>query len=209
MYKHSPEAQEATSPADAKRLLEEGNRRFLQRQPFERDLLHEVEETRGGQWPFAVVLSCIDSRVPPELVFDCGIGDVFSVRVAGNFVNTDNLGSIEYGCKVAHAKLIVVLGHRGCGAVKGACDGVELGNLTAMLTNLKPAVDAVAEPADPAQRSSKNPEFVDHVAEANVRLNLERLLAESDVLREQVEAGEIQVVGAMYDITSGKVDFLD
>ena len=148
-------AQNATSqaemtPASALEALRAGNDRFLAGQATERNLMQQVEQTTGGQWPFAVVLSCIDSRAPAELLFDQGIGDVFNIRIAGNFANEDILGSMEFACKVAGAKLILVLGHTACGAIKGACDSVELGNLTGMLKKLRPAVDATAEPSDPA-----------------------------------------------------------
>jgi len=205
----SAASQSAIDPARALELLREGNERFLAARRGEQDLLRQVRETSGGQWPFAAVLGCIDSRVPAELVFDQGIGDLFSARVAGNFANEDILGSLEYACKVAGSKLVVVLGHSSCGAVKGACDGVRLGHLTQMLEKLRPAVEAVPEPGDPAERTSHNPEFVQAVAEANVRGTVDHILAESEVLRELREAGAIDVVGAMYDVASGRVEFLD
>lgn len=205
----SAASQSAIDPARALELLREGNERFLAARRGEQDLLRQVRETSGGQWPFAAVLGCIDSRVPAELVFDQGIGDLFSARVAGNFANEDILGSLEYACKVAGSKLVVVLGHSSCGAVKGACDGVRLGHLTQMLEKLRPAVEAVPEPGDPAERTSHNPEFVQAVAETNVRRTVEHILATSDVLRELRRAGAIDVVGAMYDVASGRVEFLD
>ena len=174
----------------------------------DRDLLEQVQDTRGGQWPFAAVLSCIDSRVSSELIFDQGIGDIFSVRIAGNFANEDILGSLEFSCKAAGAKLIVVLGHKHCGAVKGACDGVELGNLTQMLAKLQPAVNSVSEPSDASQRNSKNGDFVQAVAVSNVRMTIAKILEGSPVLREMQDAGEILVVGGMYDVESGTVEFL-
>ncbi len=195
------------TPDNALQLLREGNERFARNLKANRNLLQQVNETRDGQWPFAVILSCIDSRVSAELVFDQGLGDIFSVRIAGNFVNEDILGSIEFGCKVAGAKLVVVLGHRHCGAIKGACDGVELGHLTTLLGKLEPAVEATPEPADPALRNSKNPEFVQAVAQKNVELTVAMLLERSAVLRAMREAGEIDVVGAMYDVESGAVEF--
>jgi carbonic anhydrase len=205
----SAASQSAIDPARALELLREGNERFLAARRGEQDLLRQVRETSGGQWPFAAVLGCIDSRVPAELVFDQGIGDLFSARVAGNFANEDILGSLEYACKVAGSKLVVVLGHSSCGAVKGACDGVRLGHLTQMLEKLRPAVEAVPEPGDPAERTSHNPQFVQAVAEANVRRTVDHILAESEVLRELRRAGAIDVVGAMYDVASGRVEFLD
>ena len=206
---HDASSQATIDPARAIALLKEGNARFLAAKGADRNLLQQVDETSGGQWPFAAVLGCIDSRVSAELVFDQGIGDLFSVRIAGNFANADILGSLEFACKVAGSKVIVVLGHSSCGAVKGACDSVELGNLTQMLGKLKPAVDSVAEPSDPSERGSHNAAFVQAVAEANVGATIEHILAESEVLREMKEAGEIDVVGAMYDVASGRVDFMD
>jgi len=203
------EVQSNMTPDTALQLLKDGNRRFLENSRANRNLLEQVEATREGQWPFAVVLSCIDSRAPAELLFDLGIGDVFNARVAGNFVNRDILGSMEFGCKVAGAKLIVVMGHTHCGAVKGACDDVRLGNLTDMLAKLRPAVESVAEPADPAQRNSGNPEFVQLVSEKNVEMVLDAIREHSPVLQEMSEAGEIRLVGAMYDVQTGAVTFSD
>jgi len=201
--------QEAMSPAEALAKLREGNARFLAKRMEDRDLTVQVAATSGGQWPFAAVLGCIDSRVPPELVFDQGLGDVFSVRIAGNFANDDILGSLEFACKVAGSKVVLVLGHRHCGAIKGACDGVELGNLTRMLANLEGAVKSVEEPRDPAQRTSGNAPFVHAVALSNVALTVQRIRERSSVLREMEEAGAIAIVGAMYDVETGAVEFLD
>ena len=207
-------AQNATSqaemtPASALEALRAGNDRFLAGQATERNLMQQVEQTTGGQWPFAVVLSCIDSRAPAELLFDQGIGDVFNIRIAGNFANEDILGSMEFACKVAGAKLILVLGHTACGAIKGACDSVELGNLTGMLKKLRPAVDATAEPSDPAQRTSANAAFVDDVARNNVEQTKANIVERSQLLREMLDDGEIGIAGAIYDVRSGKVDFGD
>lgn len=185
--------------------LKEGNARFVASRQKERDLMAEVRRTGGGQSPFAVVLGCIDSRVPPELVFDQGIGDIFSVRIAGNFVNRDILGSMEFACKVAGARLILVLGHSNCGAIMGACDGVQMGNLSAMLSNLKPAIAAVATAGD--ARSSENASFVQRVAEKNVDLAVKAVQERSPVLNEMLVQGEIAIVGAMYDVESGVVSF--
>ena len=201
-------SQDAISPAKALELLKEGNQRFVAKQTVNRDLNLQVEQTSTGQFPFATVLSCIDSRVPAELVFDQGIGDIFSVRIAGNFVNTDILGSMEFASKLAGTKLVLVLGHTACGAVKGACDHAELGNLTSMLDNIAPAVEAITEPADAADRTSANIDFVNAVGTKNVELNIERIREESPVLAEMEQAGEIQIVGGMYDIATGKVNFL-
>mgnify|MGYP001386428487 CR=1 FL=1 len=207
MQTHSEETQSTMTPAKALRLLQEGNLRFLANLRANRNLSQQVVETRAGQWPFAAVLGCIDSRVPAEIVFDQGIGDIFSARIAGNCVTEEMTGSLEFGCKVAGARLIVVMGHTSCGAIKGACDDVKLGNLTKLLAHLKPAVAAVAEPQDGASRTSKNPEFVQNVAATNVRLMAQKLLDDSAVLREMVEAGAIEIVTAMYDVGSGTVEF--
>ena len=201
-------SQDAISPTKALELLKEGNQRFTAKQQVERDLNLQVEQTSTGQFPFATVLSCIDSRVPAELVFDQGIGDIFSVRIAGNFVNADILGSMEFASKLAGTKLILVLGHTACGAVKGACDHAELGNLTGMLDNIAPAVDAIVEPSAAAERTSANIDFVNAVGTKNVELTIDRIREESPVLAEMEQTGEIQIVGGMYDIATGKVNFL-
>ena len=197
--------QQKLSPAEALKRLQGGNTRFLQHQPVERNLLGQVEATQGGQYPFACVLGCIDSRVPAEIVFDQGIGDIFNVRIAGNFVNTDILGSMEFACQVAGSKLIVVLGHTSCGAIKGACDHVELGNLTAMLKNFDSVLESVSYEGD---RSSKNKEFVDLVTQKNVIDTIANIKSQSPVLNALYEDGSIDIVGAVYDVASGKVHFL-
>ena len=197
------------SPSIALDLLKEGNTRFVENKQVGRSLLKQVQDTSTGQYPFATVLSCIDSRVSSELIFDQGIGDIFSIRIAGNFVNEDILGSMEFACKLAGTKIIVVLGHTSCGAVKGACDHAELGNLTAMLSKISPAVDGVAEPTDQDQRNSSNINFVNDVVKKNVHLNIERILKESPVLAEMYKAGEIAILGGMYNISTGKVDFYE
>jgi len=199
--------QASISPATAVDLLKEGNARFVKNNQVGRNLLKQVADTSTGQFPFATVLSCIDSRVSSELIFDQGIGDIFSIRIAGNFVNEDILGSMEFACKLAGTKVIVVLGHTACGAVKGACDDAKLGNLTAMLAKITPAVKAVSEPQDASQRNSGNIDFVNEVVAKNVQLNIDRILAESPVLAEMKEAGEIAIVGGMYDIKTGEVSF--
>ncbi|MEJ2584652.1 MAG: carbonic anhydrase family protein [Robiginitalea sp.] len=203
------EAQARISPTGAIEILKKGNERFVKNHKADRDLLEQVKDTATGQYPFATILSCIDSRVSAELIFDQGVGDIFSVRVAGNIVNEDLLGSMEFACKLAGTKVIVVLGHTSCGAVKGACDDARLGNLTTLLSKIKPAVQAVTEPEDPAERTSKNLGFVDHVAEVNVRMTIENIRKQSPVLRILEEDGEIAIVGGMYDISTGEVRFLD
>lgn len=200
-------SQSETTPSLALDLLKDGNRRFVENKQANRNLLTQVNETSTGQYPFATVLSCIDSRVSSELIFDQGIGDIFSVRVAGNFVNEDILGSMEFACKLAGTKIIVVLGHTSCGAVKGACDHAKLGNLTAMLEKISPAVNGVTEPSEIDLRNSSNIDFVNEVAKKNVELNIQRILDESSVLAEMYKAGEIKIIGGMYDISTGKVDF--
>lgn len=206
MKTQTKETQAQLTPDRAKETLLEGNRRFVENHGSHRDLLQQVKETSKGQYPFAIVLSCIDSRVPTELVFDQGVGDIFSARVAGNVVNEDILGSMEFACKVAGSKLIVVLGHTSCGAVKGACDHVELGNLTGLVNKIQPAVESVSYDGD---KSSKNLEFVDKVAEKNVSLTIEEIQKKSNVLREMIENGEIGVVGGMYNVGTGIVEFYD
>ena len=170
--------------------------------------MEQVNDTKDGQFPFATILSCIDSRVSAELVFDQGLGDIFSVRIAGNFINQDILGSMEFGCKLAGTKAIVVLGHTSCGAVKGACDHARMGNLTSLINKIEPAVYAVKEPKDESLRNSQNLEFVDAVAMKTVEMALENIRNQSVILKEMEEKGEIAIVGAMYDISDGKVTFL-
>ncbi len=209
MKAHTKETQATMTPQKSLEYLKEGNLRFQNNLKANRNLLEQVNDTSDGQFPFATVLSCIDSRVSAELVFDQGLGDIFSVRIAGNFVNSDILGSMEFACKLAGTKLIVVLGHTACGAVKGACDDARLGNLTGMLAKIKPAVKAVVEPKDPSVRNSKNSEFVDNVSAKNVQLTIDRIIEESDVLSEMQNNGEIKIIGAMYDINTGAVNFFD
>ncbi|MDG1476739.1 MAG: carbonic anhydrase family protein, partial [Vicingaceae bacterium] len=178
--------------------LKDGNERFLDRKMNDYNYPEQVKATAGGQKPFAAVLGCIDSRVPAEVVFDQGIGDIFNVRIAGNFVNDDILGSLEFACKVAGSKVVVVLGHTSCGAVKGACDNVELGKLTGMLDNIKPAIKSVE--AGFSEKSSKNAEYVQAVSDANVLLTIKAIKDRSEVLSEMIDNNEIAVVGAMYDV---------
>ena len=201
------EQQIAMTPESAIQRLKNGNSRFTKNKNFSRDLTSEVKQTSTGQNPYATVLHCIDSRVSAELIFDEGIGDVFSVRIAGNFENEDILGSMEFACKLAGTKVIVVLGHTACGAVKGACDDAKLGNLTALISKLKPAVEAVTEPVDTSKRNSGNIDFVNNVAEKNVYMTIENIREKSPVLKEMEDNGEIKIIGAMYDIKDGSVTF--
>ncbi|EDP97552.1 carbonic anhydrase family protein [Kordia algicida OT-1] len=208
MKAHTKETQATLTPEKALQFLKEGNERFQQNLKANRNLLEQVNDTRNGQFPFATILSCIDSRVSAELVFDQGLGDIFSVRIAGNFVNVDILGSMEFACKLAGTKLIVVLGHTSCGAIKGACDHARLGNLTALINKIEPAVEAVKEPTDENLRNSKNIDFVNNVAVKNVEMTIENIRKQSPVLAELENDGDIKIVGGMYDINNGKVTFL-
>jgi carbonic anhydrase len=201
------ELQAAITPSQALELLKEGNKRFVNNLKINRNLLQQANETSDGQYPFAVILSCIDSRTSAELIFDQGLGDIFSVRIAGNIINEDILGSMEFGCKVAGSKIIVVLGHTKCGAVKGACDHVEMGNLTALLTKLRPAVDD--EDTIIENRNSSNPEFVEKVATINVKRTVKAIMERSPILKEMIEAGEIGMVGGNYDVSNGTVTFYE
>ena len=207
MKAHTKETQSTMTPEKALNFLKEGNQRFQNNLKANRNLLEQVNDTSEGQFPFATILSCIDSRVSAELVFDQGLGDIFSIRIAGNFSNVDILGSMEFGCKLAGTKLVVVLGHTSCGAIKGACDHARLGNLTALINKIEPAVDAVTEPTDESLRNSQNLEFVDKVAEKNVLLTIDNIRQNSPVLAEMEDNGEIKIVGAMYDISTGEVVF--
>ncbi len=200
-------AQAAITPAKALEMLKQGNERFVIGENIERDFLAQVKQTAKGQFPFAAVVSCLDSRIPSAIVFDRGIGDLFVARVAGNFVNDDILGSLEFATKLAGAKLILVMGHTECGAVKGACDTAQLGLLTATLANINPAVKAVQ--GDYTPRNSRNAKFVQAVAEMNVQLTMQTLRDRSVVLREMIDKGQIDLIGAMYDVSSGKVSFYE
>ena len=207
MNAHTKITQGKMTPKSAKEELVNGNKRFVESQKVDRDLLKQVEQTSTGQFPFATILSCIDSRVSSELIFDQGIGDIFSVRIAGNFVNEDILGSMEFACKLAGTKLIVVLGHTSCGAVKGACDHARLGNLTTLINKIEPAVEAVTEPKDESLRNSSNIEFVNEVAKKNVYMTIDNIRNSSEVLKAMEVAGEIDIIGGMYDIKTGEVSF--
>jgi carbonic anhydrase len=199
------ESQAAMTPQAAMERLRAGNARFVAGKSQARDLPAEVRATAPGQYPFAVILSCLDSRQPVEWIFDQGIGDMFNARVAGNVLNDDILGSLEFACKASGSKLIVVLGHTNCGAVKGAVDHVELAHLTGLLNRIEPAV--AAAPPDAGARESKNARFVAVVAEANVRLVMRQIRERSPVLREMLDKGQIGLVGGMYDLTTGEVHF--
>ena len=209
MKAHTKETQATMTPTKSLKYLKEGNQRFQNNLKADRNLIEQVNDTSSGQFPFATILGCIDSRVSAELIFDQGVGDIFSVRIAGNFVNEDILGSMEFACKLAGTKLIVVLGHTSCGAVKGACDNAKMGNLTKLIEKITPAVNAVTQPEDPSLRNSSNIEFVNNVSTKNVHLTIDRILKESDILAEMQNNGEIRIVGAMYDVNSGEVEFFE
>lgn len=199
------EAQAAITPSMAIKILEEGNKRFMNNLKANRNLLEQANETSDGQHPFAVILSCIDSRTSAELIFDQGLGDVFSVRIAGNIINEDILGSMEFACKVAGSKIIVVLGHSKCGAVKGACDHVEMGNLTALLSKIQPAV--YDEKTETENRNSSNAEFVEKVASINVKRTVSAIMERSPILKEMIQNDEIGIIGGMHNISNGEVVF--
>ena len=199
------EMQASITPRKALEILKEGNTRFINNLKAHRNLLEQVNDTLDGQWPFAIILSCIDSRTSAELIFDQGLGDIFSVRIAGNIVNTDILGSMEFACKVAGSRLIIVLGHSKCGAVKGACDHVEMGNLTELLSKIQPAVYQEIETKE--ERNASNTTFVENVAEINVKRSVKNIIERSYVLEQMIEKGEIGIVGAMHNIETGEVNF--
>lgn len=201
------ELQAAITPRKALELLKEGNQRFVENKKLERDLVQQARETANGQYPFAVILSCIDSRTSSELIFDLGIGDVFNARIAGNIINEDILGSMEFACKLAGSKLIVVLGHTKCGAVKGACDHAQLGNLTALVAKIERAAEE--ERTVTENRNSGNAEFVEKVSTINVKRTVQAIMDQSPILKEMIDNGEIGIVGGMHDIATGIVQFYD
>ncbi len=198
--------QVAATPAQVLDWLQRGNERFASGKTERRDMLHDQRVTAAGQYPRAVILSCIDSRAPAEFIFNTGIGNLFNARIAGNIANPNLVGSMEFACKVSGAKLVVVMGHTSCGAIKGACDRVQLGNLTALLEKIQPAVEAVRDV--PGERNSKNTSFVEAVAEANVRLAVQRIRELSPILRGMEAEGAINVVGCIYNLETGRVRFL-
>ena len=195
--------QEQITPSAALQMLIDGNARFVQNKMIQRDLKEQIADTSEGQFPFAAILSCIDSRVPAEIVFDQGIGDVFSARVAGNIVNEDVLGSIEYACKVAGSKIVVVMGHTKCGAVTAACKNVELGNITALLSKIKPVVKKYSTGV------VMDEETIERVAVQNVLFSIEAMKSDSPILVEMVESNEILIVGAIYNVSNGQVKIID
>jgi carbonic anhydrase len=206
---HSQATQFSTSPQQALEFLRQGNQRFVDNLRISRNLLQQANETRENQWPFATILSCIDSRTSAELIFDQGLGDIFSIRIAGNVINTDILGSMEFACNVAGSKLLVVLGHTKCGAIRGACDRVEMGNLTELLAKIQPSIYQEHTVTDANERNSKNAQFVESVARINVRRSVKAVIERSFILEELVEAEKIGVIGAIHNLDSGAVTFYD
>lgn len=207
MRTQSKETQSHLTPETALQILKDGNKRFLNNLKANRNLLQQVNETSTGQFPFATILSCIDSRTSAELIFDQGLGDVFSIRIAGNILNEDILGSMEFATKVVGTKIILVLGHTKCGAIVGACNHVELGNLTALLNKVQPAILQEKNTTD--NRTGSNPSFVKNVTENNVHLTIERIRKESPIIAELEQQGDIKIVGGMYDVETGEVVFYE
>ncbi len=205
MIAANKESQINISPTEVINILKEGNKRFINGNETKKDFSAEVKGTSSGQYPLACILGCIDSRVPAEIIFDQGIGDIFNVRIAGNFVNTDILGSMEFACKVAGSKVILVLGHSQCGAVKGACDRVKLGNLTSMLSNFDQVINS--NQYTKGERNSQNSEYVHLIAESNVKNTIEKIRTESPILKEMEDNGEIKIIGGMYYVSDGTVEF--
>lgn len=202
------ERQSAMTPSDALRRLREGNERFVTGRSLRRDLPGEVRATASGQYPIAAVVSCLDSRVSPEIVFDQGLGDIFSARVAGNIIDDDITGSLEFATKVSGAKVIVIVGHSACGAIKGACTHVELGHLTQLLNKIEPAVRAMTVNVG-GEPDKTDAAFVDEVARENVRRMIRRLLEDSPIIKERLDRAELKVIGAFQDLATGRVQFLD
>lgn len=207
MKAQTKKTQQEMTPETSLQALKDGNKRFINASQVVRDLNAQVDATSSGQYPFATVLHCIDSRVSAEHIFDQGIGDLFSIRIAGNFVNEDILGSMEFACKLAGTKVLVVLGHTACGAIKGACDHARMGNLTALINKIEPAVDAVTIPVDESIRNSSNISFVNSVAAKNVEMTLIDIRKKSEILKEMEANGDLIIIGGMYDISNGKVTF--
>lgn len=205
MKTHTRKTQNEITPQMALDFLKEGNERFVKNLRANRNLLEQVNRTADGQFPFAVILSCIDSRTSAELIFDQGLGDIFSARVAGNIVNEDILGSMEYSCKVAGSKLVVVIGHSRCGAVTAACQHVEMGNITTLLSKVKPAIDRV----EPTVDDITSDIAVQKVADENVKVAMDEVRKKSEILAQMEKDGEIKIVGGMYDVESGEVKFFE
>jgi carbonic anhydrase len=201
------ELQSSMTPLEILQAFKDGNKRFVENRMIQKNYRHQMELTSKEQHPYAIVLGCIDSRKPTEIIFDKGIGDIFIARIAGNFANTDIIGSMEYACKLGGAKMILVLGHTDCGAIKGACDDIKLGNLTSLLENIKPAVEAVK--GFEGKRNPSSPEFVNAVAKANIFLTMEKIKKQSPILNEMMAQGHILMVGCMYHLGTGVVEFYE
>jgi carbonic anhydrase len=206
MRAHNKETQRKITPDKAIEMLKEGNKRFVKNKKTEQNLLEQVHETNKAQYPFATILSCMDSRTAVELIFDQGMGDLFSIRVAGNVLNDDVLGSMEYGTKAVGTKIIMVMGHTKCGAVAGACDHVEMGSLTALLKKIEPAMEKATTSG---KRNSKNVEYVNEVGTINVKMVIEEIREKSPIIADLEKKGQIKIIGGMYDVESGKVNFFD
>ena len=203
----SKKDQHNITPDQALDLLRKGNQRFIQNLRFNRNLLQQVNETADGQYPFATILSCIDSRTTAELIFDQGLGDIFSIRIAGIIVNEDIIGSLEFACKAAGSKLIVVLGHTNCGAIKGACDEAQLGYLTQLLEKIKPAINLEKSFKD--NRNGNNLAYVNEVAKINIKNSIQNIINKSSIIKELMDQGTIKIIGGLYDVASGEVIFFD
>ncbi|HRN91760.1 MAG TPA: carbonic anhydrase family protein [Ferruginibacter sp.] len=207
MYTHSKETQSSLTPELAFQILKEGNERFVRNLKANRNLLQQVNETKEGQFPFATILSCMDSRTSAELIFDQGLGDIFSIRIAGNILNEDIVGSMEFGTKVVGTKIILVLGHTKCGAIVGACNGVEMGSLTGLLHKVQPAIDVEASVQE--NRNGSNVEFVNKVTLNHVQLTMKAIPEKSEIIRTLVQEGKLRIVGGVYNVESGVVDFFE
>lgn len=207
MRTHTKATQDSLTPQLAIEILKEGNARFVNNIRAHRNLLEQVNETSSGQFPFAAVLSCIDSRTSAELIFDQGLGDIFSIRIAGNILNEDILGSMEFACKLAGSKLIVVLGHTKCGAIEGACNHVEIGHITNLLNKVKPAIDMETETQ--SDRNGQNKTFVNNVTRNNISITVQQVKDQSPLLREMEQSGKIKIIGGLYDLDTGKVTFYE
>ena len=207
MRSHTKEAQDGLTPEHALDILKEGNERFVNNIKSHRNLLQQVNETSAGQFPFAAILSCIDSRTSAELIFDQGLGDIFSIRIAGNILNEDILGSMEFACKIAGSKLIVVLGHTKCGAIEGACNHIVMGNITALLNKIKPAIDQETETI--TERNGNNKSFLQNVTENNVFITVQKIKEQSSILDEMEQTKQIKIIGGLYDIDTGQVIFYE
>lgn len=207
MRTHSKETQSNLTPDLALEILKEGNERFVNNLKANRNLLQQVNETSAGQFPFATILSCMDSRTSAELIFDQGLGDIFSIRIAGNILNEDILGSMEFATKVVGTKIIIVLGHTKCGAIIGACNNVRMGNLTGLLEKVIPAIES--ENITLVDRNGSNPSFVNNVTELNVKLTIDRIRKESQIVHDLEQQNAIKILGAVYDVDNGKVDFFE